>query len=484
MQGFRAKVQGVADGGFATAVGGRLLGDALDTAKSLADVGRQAKAIGADSAGFMALGQAAQKAGVVEGQFGELLGKFGVKVGGGLLGGDAAKALAQLGIQMDDVAGKPVDQQFLKVAEAISRITEAGLQASFATKLFGEQGLKLLPMLKQGEGGLKSFIESQKKMGAALGEGEMLKLEKVRAALPKLEAAFSGAWNKIVGAAAPLLEVIASRVTRLLDNARPFIDGFVHGFEVIARVGGAVLDELAAVFDAFYETVSAWVGESTAGLDTFALIEAVVGGIAQGVATVGSIFGEVGRTAAAIGATVLQGWVMILDDVKGVMADLLRGFASIPGISSQIGDDIRGWADSLEKTDFSATARDLGEFADRNWFDTDRLKQNVQQSEQWIGRAMRKKKELETPAVIPVVPQLAASEAGNVLGAALLAGTADEYSAWAKAEVGGGSVMHRILATNKGQQKSLEKIAENTAPDKKARAADVPQDKLQVEVLP
>lgn len=63
---------------------------------------------------------------------------------------EATDALSRLGIPINEFVSLAPDEQFLKVAQAISSITDPAEQTTAAIALFGRGGADLLPILKQG----------------------------------------------------------------------------------------------------------------------------------------------------------------------------------------------------------------------------------------------------------------------------------------------------------------------------------------------
>lgn len=461
IQGFRNRVSAMAAGGFAGAAGGKLFADALETANHLADVGRQAKGIGAGTAEFMALGKAAERAGVQADEFGKLLGKMGTKNAAAQLGQGSAKALGLLGLQVEKIAGMRPDQQFVAIADAISKVADPSMQAYLATQFFEEEGAKLVPMLQKGGAELTAFIAKQKQLGTALGESDIAKLEKVKQAMPKVQAVFEGAWNKMVVAVAPLIEGIASRVTRLFERAQPGIDLFVHGFETVSLVVIAVFDEIAGVFDSIVATASDWVGTMFSGLDPAEQLDGIFKQMLHVWGTVYAYIGEVYRSIAAIGAMLASIWLEALRQATKALSDFLRMLNGIPAVQRLLGNSLGqlagiGDAGAEELKKLSKAAE---EFAGRNWFDPARAAQNAADFGKWVDKAMTRKKELEKPAVMPVVPVIP-STATNVLGAALQKGSKEEYSARVRAEFGGGqnAIFNRQLDAQKAANGHLAGI--------------------------
>lgn len=434
VQGFKNRVSGVFAGGFAGALGGKLFAEALSTTKDLTDIGKRAKGIGAGTAEFMALGQAAQKAGVDAEQFGGLLGKMQAKLGGAALGGEAAKALGQLGIEIDSLKGKRPDEQFLLVADAIAKVPDASQQAFFATKLFEEQGVKLLPMLTQGSGKLQEFVDKQKKLGMALSETDMAKLMKVREAMPKVQAIFEGAWNKMVVALSPILAGVATRLTRLAERAQPFIDAVVRGFELFWEIADAALTEVGSAFDDIWDTVSGWLGDSLNGASAWQTVETIVVEVLKAISKGVAYVYQFGASVAAVGAVIVGAWLEAFDQVKHTIADIIRLTQKFTLAGQLLPELYEDAAKTVEKTDWAKMGREMTDWAGRQWAGWDEMPNRLARIDGWFDRVLHKKKEFERK------PKLADPRSGTAVkesfSAALEKGSKAEYSIKARFEMG------------------------------------------------
>jgi hypothetical protein len=83
--------------------------------------------------------------------------------------GVAVSALEQLGVSVSDLQGLTPDEQFLKLAEALSQVDDKGQQVALAFKLFDTEGVKVLQMLPGLANGLQDVTSN-------------MSLEKARAA--------------------------------------------------------------------------------------------------------------------------------------------------------------------------------------------------------------------------------------------------------------------------------------------------------------
>ncbi|QEL14149.1 phage tail tape measure protein [Limnoglobus roseus] len=240
----------IASGGF------KMLGDAVASIKDLSAIGRQAQSLGVSSSAFMALGAAAKKAGLDLPEFGNLLGKMSAKIAIG--SEQTSQALGGIGLSLGQLRGMNGADQFLAIADAISKTQNSGTQAAAAMRMFEEAGLRLLPTLQQGGDKLRAFMASQKGMGAALSDDDMGIVQKANAALPKIEAAFTGLWNRVVVAMAPLIEKVGAAVGSLFTKLQPAFDWVARAYTTYSEIALAFYEEVADGISAGISAIADW----------------------------------------------------------------------------------------------------------------------------------------------------------------------------------------------------------------------------------
>jgi hypothetical protein len=470
IQGWKGKVAGFMAGGFAGVAGGKLFGDALGSIKELADVGKRAKGIGAGSAEFMALGNAAETAGVKAEEFQNLLGKLQAKLGTAALGGEATQTLAQLGLKYDDLKGKRIDQQFLMISDSIAKVKDPTVAALLSTKLFEEQGVKLGPMLRRGSAELTAFIEKQKKLGVALSEQDMGKILAARNALPKVEAVFTGAWNKIVVAIAPMIESLATRLSDGMVRAQPFIDAVVGGLEAGFNVAGEALSMALGWLEGALNATGEWLGLSIESGDAYEFVQEVVHQIFYGIGAVAMIAAQLAKSVAAVGlefASILIGPLQKFKNEIRTIIEVVKKTTLAGWVMPEAFDAVSDW---VGETDFEAVSQNLENTAAGLWSGWDTLGGQMAAYDAWLTKAMRKKTEVEKP-IAPKIDEPAPLK-GDFLGGALLRGTQAEVSARLRFDAGGMTTMQQQqLAEAKNQTGLLnrsvaaqEKLAATLAP--------------------
>lgn len=388
---------GVVSGLVTGFMGSKLVGNLGE----LAVTGKQAQALGIASDAYMGLAEAAREAGVEGEQFGTLLQKGQLKITEG--SGDTAAALGRIGLSLGELRGLSADEQFYRIADGLAGVSDQGTRALVASKLFEEEGVKLLPVLGRGAAGLRAFVAEQRAMGTALSQTDMDGILSAQAAITRVERRVTGFWNRITAAAAPFIELAVDVADAVLDWLPPF--------EVVKAAGLAVFRALGVAGAYYWDTVKVYYGAWGKALGFIA-----------------------------------EGWGQIIR----LMGKAIELGASLPG---QTGKDFKaaagvvsGWGEGIEQWGKGASAwgdRRFGEFgqsaaAVNKWFDN-------------LGKKTGEK--LGETAGAKIASAIAAEYRNNP---ALERGTAEEYSARVRWET--------MQQTYEQQQaEAAKKTAANTA---------------------
>ncbi len=91
--------------------------------------------------------------------------------------GEAKAAIADLGLEAKELAQLPVDQQFKRIADAMSGVTSEGEKVRLAMKLFDSEGVALVNTLALGSKGLTDIEKDMAALGLTLNRFEISKVE-------------------------------------------------------------------------------------------------------------------------------------------------------------------------------------------------------------------------------------------------------------------------------------------------------------------
>ena len=296
-------------------------------------------------------------------------------------GSDEAKhALDALGLSAADLVMLSADEQFLKIADALSRMKNPTERMAIAMQLFGKSAYKMLPVLEAGAGGIEAFREKARQMGFSLS-GETAdaadalgtQIEILQDQLGRVAVAIGEVLLPPAQAFVGILQSMVGNVIGFVRENQGLVFGLVAGGAAIAAVGtvatvaGGALIGLAAaikggavvvgVLGAAVSALSVTIGSIVpAATAAWAAVTGPVGLAVAGIAAVGAAIawatGLLSQTVSSLGAAwdaafaltadLRDAWLGVTDAIAagdlalagevaiaGLKAAFLRGLANI-----------------------------------------------------------------------------------------------------------------------------------------------------------
>lgn len=155
-------------------------------------------------------------------------------------GGSAAEKFSELGLDAKALSKVGIDQAFLDISDAISKIGDPAKQAAAATELFGKSGAKLVNTLREGRSGLSGFIDEFLSFGS-VSEAQRAKVGTLFDSIDRFTGSISALGQKLAVALAPAIEAITKFGTsaiQWLGRGIDYLAGFAGGTEALtARIG-------------------------------------------------------------------------------------------------------------------------------------------------------------------------------------------------------------------------------------------------------
>jgi methyl-accepting chemotaxis protein len=247
---------------------------------------------------------------------------------GGEEGEKANKALARLGVTVDDLAGLSEDDKIRLLGRQIAAIEDPAERSAAAIALFGRQGLTLIPFFNN----LERAEAAMQKFGAAISDVDRSRIDGLGNAFDDIGTALTGLGNALLVPFAGLVEGIASAIANAIGavtNAiRPLLE----------RITPA-LDALGQRFTAWGEAIFEASQEATLSLQTFGigfsvafdLLSGLFEGILPGLqayfdAIVGAVF--------QLAKVFSESSKAILDAVNGLISAFTQLFGFDEGFAS------------------------------------------------------------------------------------------------------------------------------------------------------
>jgi hypothetical protein len=189
-----------------------------------------------------------------------------------------AREFRELGVDIVDAEGNTREalDVMLDVADTMKDMTSETEKSAAAQRLFGRAGKELLPMLEQGEDGIRELMERSRELGVVWSEDDAQAAADLVDAQAELSASWDGLEKSLSMDLIPLLQDLTETLTDMVQFAREsefVIPGFFGGIKgaAIGALGplGNVLDILWDIIDAFRDTPIGPMG----GLETAATKE-------------------------------------------------------------------------------------------------------------------------------------------------------------------------------------------------------------------
>lgn len=159
------------------------------------------------------------------------------------------KQLAKSG----ELSGMNPVEQFLEIANRISKIEDPTKRAAAAMEAFGKSGTKLLPMMEVGAAGLRRQLEAMKASGLILAPEDVKNADELGDSWDMLKMSVAGVVRLVGASLAPavikLVEAMSGAVqiaARWVNENRGLVKGLALATVVLGGLGGVLLFVAAA----------------------------------------------------------------------------------------------------------------------------------------------------------------------------------------------------------------------------------------------
>jgi hypothetical protein len=187
--------------------------------ESLAGVVDKANQTGLSAKFIQELGFAAEQSGVPIDSLFDSLKDMTTKIGEASLATDAtATSLEQIGLNIEDLKTLKPEGQFLAIADAISKLPTVAEKSAAGIAIFGESAVKMVPMLSQGEDGIRSLMEEAKNLKIGISTEDLQSIAKADNAMARMKASLSSVVSNVAVGLAPVFEQISNSLTSILPQ--------------------------------------------------------------------------------------------------------------------------------------------------------------------------------------------------------------------------------------------------------------------------
>lgn len=343
--------------------GGGILGLATSVGAAGENMGIFAQKAGVTIESFQKIAYGASFANIQAEEMSVMLGKLGNQIQQTALGNeDLQKAFKAAGVSVKDSTGKlkNADQMLVDLSDTFAKMQDGPTKNALAIKLFGEEGLKLLPFLNQGSTGLRQLGKDAERLGIVFDQDGSNKSAEFNKSLGDVQYALKGLGYTIGLETLPVVQgilgefkewVVANRVI-LGQNVRQWVESFaqrlpdiVQGMRDVGNGISTAVDWLGKLSDLLGGTENLIL--TAAAVMSGPLLSALLGAasafISLGVAIMTTPVGWIMAAVAAIaGAAYLiyKHWEPIKTFFSGLWDGISEAFKSGVGMVSSAMDKI------------------------------------------------------------------------------------------------------------------------------------------------
>ena len=161
--------------------------------------------------------------------------------------GDALKII---GLNAKDLIKIPIEEQFIKVADAVGKLNNAGDQNFVVAELMADAGFRLLPAMRAGEKGIREMMKASEELGSSFTDEEV-----------EIYREFDMSLRKLKATALATAKPLANDLTIALTTAANFASELVTDISDLTR-------ELRELQETVKANANALDATSGAGLET------------------------------------------------------------------------------------------------------------------------------------------------------------------------------------------------------------------------
>lgn len=166
--------------------------------------------------------------------------------------GEAKKAIAELGLDAQELNRLKAEDQFEAIAEAMSKVENEADKLRLTTKIFDSEGARLLVTLKLGKEEIQALRKEARELGISLSREELRAVEEFSDAMTKFKTVVSAGFLRVVADASPLMKSLADSATEFVKSGMDtFVLGMTKGLalfaEIMVSVGEATIKTIESV---------------------------------------------------------------------------------------------------------------------------------------------------------------------------------------------------------------------------------------------
>lgn len=182
--------------------------------------------------------------------------KLGIEIGNAAQSGNIEK-FERLGLNFDELSRMAPEDQFKTIAASIAALPTPAERAAAAVAIFGEQGVKMLPLF---ESNLAAIEERMKRLGIVLTADQTESIEEMNDSLTMVMSTIEGIIGQVTANLAPVISAMAEDFLSFVEGYGGLGEG-TGGTALADSITEALFDGaeyLAGIFDYVVANLSEW----------------------------------------------------------------------------------------------------------------------------------------------------------------------------------------------------------------------------------
>lgn len=162
----------------------------------------------------------------------------------------ASEKFNALGLSIYELQKMSPDQQFIAIADKLSRIEDPALKSAAAMEYFGKAGADLVPMISEGGAGIEALMQDAQRLGQVMSGEDAAAAAKLGDVFDQLWAVLGALQNRIGAALAPMLISLGETIVETISTVSTWISENEELIATIAQwaaIGAGVVAGLMAI---------------------------------------------------------------------------------------------------------------------------------------------------------------------------------------------------------------------------------------------
>ena len=313
-----------------TAAAGGVLALANSTAKQGDRIAKQARVLGISAEKLQELEFAAERAGIGSQQLTSNMTALTKRLGEGVQKGTgpAVDAMEALGLNIEEVAKLPADQQLGLIADRMKDIDSATERAAIASQLYGRAGVNMTEMLAGGSQGLVDRAQEARALGLIIPEEATRRAEEFQDSMTNAGSALTGVKNTFGTELMPVISDFMKQFTAFVTENPKQIKQMADDFAAGVKRMLEGLPEFLRKLQELLNTVR----------DITVKVKEMVGGWDNLLAVVGALLArkmltDIARFAFSVGSLAFSATTLAAAKL-GAFVSFLKSMAGVAGIGA------------------------------------------------------------------------------------------------------------------------------------------------------